>query len=74
MTGAETSVLPLNDDAPLRTEICLGLTREVRPEQEGSRPNTDLSQMTEAVGFEPTEVSLLAGFQDRCLKPLGHAS
>ena len=30
-------------------------------------------QMAEAVGFEPTELSP-GGFQDRCLRPLGHAS
>ena len=29
--------------------------------------------MAEAVGFEPTELSL-DGFQDRCLRPLGHTS
>ena len=49
----KTSVLPLND-APLMTEICLGLTWEFRLEQERSRPNTDPSQMAEAVRFELT--------------------
>lgn len=30
--------------------------------------------MAERVGFEPTEAVNLAGFQDRCLKPLDHLS
>ena len=30
--------------------------------------------MAERVGFEPTEGWALGGFQDRCLKPLGHLS
>jgi hypothetical protein len=28
----------------------------------------------EGVGFEPTRVVSPAGFQDRCLRPLGHPS
>ena len=31
------------------------------------------NKRTEAVGFEPTNLSV-AGFQDRCLQPLDHAS
>ena len=30
--------------------------------------------MAERVGFEPTDELRVGGFQDRCLKPLGHLS
>jgi hypothetical protein len=32
------------------------------------------SESAEGVGFEPTRVVSPAGFQDRCLQPLGHPS
>jgi hypothetical protein len=35
--------------------------------------NTWVKQMAEGVGFEPTDLPV-CGFQDRCLKPLGHPS
>jgi hypothetical protein len=32
------------------------------------------SMLADGVGFEPTVSITHAGFQDRCLKPLGHPS
>src|SRR5882672_2735213 len=37
--------------------------------------NIEHSSLAEEVGFEPTvPVTRYGGFQDRCLKPLGHSS
>ncbi len=36
-------------------------------------PAVETTVGTEEVGFEPTKLAL-AGFQDRCLRPLGHSS
>lgn len=51
---------PSASRSPLRPSVC--------------QPRRRLrGRMAEAVGFEPTELSP-GGFQDRCLRPLGHAS
>ena len=34
--------------------------------------STERPDVADGVGFQPTEACRLAGFQDRCLKPLGH--
>src|SRR3712207_9583227 len=40
----------------------------------GPRLQANPLKMADGVGFEPTVGVTHAGFQDRCLKPLGHPS
>ena len=63
-TGLETSIQKHGRDAFYGT----------RPARNHLRDTIQLSsQPAEEEGFEPPELAL-GGFQDRCLRPLGHSS
>src|SRR5260363_78443 len=57
-----------------------GMTRRLAQPKENQMPENGLDGLeiydwrAEAVRFELTEGFPFAGFQDQCLKPLGHAS
>ena len=75
----------LNATALQSTPKCTPSVRRAKPKRNARNtcplttkaPVADrglLFHMAERVGFEPTEVTSLAGFQDQSLKPLDHLS
>src|SRR4029079_10716197 len=57
---------------PAKTVLEMDAIR-TRPSHDHLRDTIRLSSVAEEEGFEPPELSL-GGFQDRCLRPLGHSS